>query len=102
MGIRILTIFDQGAWVAVRVIGLCQALIGEIIAMFYHPNPCQPQGYKNFQMLYSMIFGGWMLFHSSRADDLPSVVREKALNIGRLVLGLFTVAIITKIMSIAV
>ena len=91
---KILHVIDMGAWVAARLIGLCQALFGELISMFYHPNPCRKNEYKDFNTLHSMMFGGWMLFHSHKPEDLPRPISERALLVGRLALGVFAISTI--------
>lgn len=99
MGMRVLTVIDQGAWIATRLVGLFQALIGEFISTVYHPNPCRPKEYKNFELIHSMIFSGWMIFNSRKPENLPSMIRERALNIGRLILGVFVICVITNMIE---
>jgi len=99
----IVSIFDQGAWIVIRLVGLLQALLAEITSVFYHPNPCKRNEYKDFMDLYSMLFSGWMLFHSQSPDDLPSMIREKMLWAGRFLLGFCIIiayaSVVMKIMG---
>ena len=94
---RILHVIDVGAWCTVRLIGLSQALIGEFVSIFYQPNPCKKEEYEGFNILHSMIFGGWMLFHSQGPEDLPSFMSERLLNRGRFMLGMFVILTITQL-----
>lgn len=92
---KILHMIDLLAWGMVRVIGLMQALIGELILIFYQPNPCKTKEYDDFNILMSMTFGGWMLFHSHKPEDLPSFMSERILNVGRFILGVIVICTIT-------
>ncbi len=96
----ILNIIDSIAWLMVRIIGLIQALIGEFILIFYQPNPCKKSEYKHFNILMSLTFGGWMLFQSSKKEDLPSFMSGRMLNYGRFLLGVFIISGIQDILRL--
>lgn len=99
---KILHTVDLVSWLMVRIIGLFQACIGELIQMFYQPNPCRKNEFKDFEILHSMIFGGWILFHSHKPDDLPSFMSERILNVGRLILGIIVIFTIQSVIRVII
>ncbi len=95
-----LNLLDSLAWYIVRIAGLLQSFIAEIILHFYHPNPTKHSDFGNFQNLMSMLYGGMMLFKSKSPYDFPKVVSDRLLWQGRIILLIVVFSIVYTAISV--
>ena len=75
---------DRMAWVMVRLLGLIMTTLGELIGMFYHPSPVKD--YEGFSFLISLQMMGGMMFYSESPEDMPKMISERMLFLGKMML----------------
>lgn len=73
-------ILDTFAWWVVRVTGLVQLSIGEVLLRYY-----KPKSIYEWADIIGLTESGRILFNSHSPDDLPSIVAGQALLMGRVI-----------------
>jgi len=92
-------VIDSLAWYLVRLLGIVQNLVASLVLSVYTPNLCEREGYKIFSFLTGMLFGGLLISQAKSSNDLPKMMAERLIVMGRVLLMLVFITLFNLVLD---